>query len=242
MDPQHIEIYQDANVLFERAASFIIDIANKAVKTKGRFVVSLSGGKTPEQLYSILSKNPFCEQMPWKNTFIFWGDERSVPLNDTQNNAHMAALLLLDKITIPATNIHPIPVNLSPVEAAKKYEKEIKDYFKNELPRFDLILLGLGENGHTASLFPGTDILYEQKHWIKEVYIDEQKMFRISMTAILINQAHHIVFLITGEKKAAILKKVLSNSYQPYKYPAQLIRPEKGELYWFADNEAAALL
>jgi 6-phosphogluconolactonase len=235
-----IQVYPAAEELSEAAAEFIIHTAKNAVDNKGRFVISLSGGHTPEQLYILLSKPSFRDQMPWKKTFVFWGDERCVPSNDKQNNANMARTSLLDHIDIPSLNIHPIPVDLPPAEAAHEYENTIRNFFHEEAPCFDLILLGLGENGHTASLFPGTDVVSENERLVKEVYLAEQKMFRITMTAILINQAYNIVFLVEGEGKAVILDTVLNTSYQPDKYPAQLIIPVNGNLYWFVDKTAAS--
>ncbi len=149
--------------------------------------------------------------------------------------------LLLEKVAIPPLNINRIPVDLSPEAAAAAYELTLIDFFGKDAPCFDLILLGLGENGHTASLFPETDVLSEQLLWVKSVYVEEQKMFRITMTAPLINMAHNILFLVEGAGKADILKKVLDVN-EPNKFPAQLIVPANGDLYWFVDSQAAALL
>ena len=226
----------------EAAGKYIIELAKHTVDIRERFVIALSGGHTPEQLYMRLSKQPFRDQMPWNKTFIFWGDERCVPSTDERNNAHMAKALLLDHIDIPLSNIYPIPVELLPAEAAKKYERAIKKFFGDDPPCFDLILLGLGENGHTASLFPGSDAMTDNAHLVREVFVAEQKMFRITMTANLINQAYNIIFLAEGEGKAEILNTVLTAPYQPDKYPAQLIKPVCGNLYWFVDNKAANLL
>ncbi|MEO7264420.1 MAG: 6-phosphogluconolactonase [Ferruginibacter sp.] len=237
-----LEIFITADAFNKAAAEFIIDEAHKAIAVKGRFTLSLSGGQTPENLYRLLAEPAFSKRMPWKNSFIFWGDERCVPLDDDRNNAHQAKILLLDKIDIPASNIHIIPVNLPPAEAACQYEKIVKEFFKDEPMRFDLILLGLGENGHTASLFPGTEIIKEQTAGVREVYVEEEKMSRISMTPYLLNLSHNIIFLVTGKAKAEILNTVLHDAYQPDKYPAQLIKPADGNLYWFVDNEAAAML
>src|SRR5665213_2807024 len=146
-----LEVFQTADMLNKTAAKFMIDTAKEAVANRGKFIVSLSGGETPQKLYSLLSKSPFLEQLPWKKTFVFWGDERCVPLDDEENNAHQAKTILLDKTNIPASHVYPIPVNLPPAEAAIKYENELKTFFGQEPQRFDLILLGLGENGHTAS-------------------------------------------------------------------------------------------
>ncbi|MEO7309124.1 MAG: 6-phosphogluconolactonase [Chitinophagaceae bacterium] len=245
MTPQltyKLEVFQTEDAITKAAAAFIIALAEKSVAEKGRFTLSLSGGQTPENLYSLLAEPTYSERMPWKNTYIFWGDERCVPANDKQNNANMAKTLLLDHIDIPAININPIPVDVAPARAAEAYEIIIKKFFGEAIPRFDLILLGLGENGHTASLFPGTDVVFENTRLIKEVYVAEQNMFRITMTPGLINNAHNIIFLVVGESKAAILKTILSGARQPDKFPAQIIKAKDGSLYWFIDKNAAALL
>ena len=194
----NLKVFQTEDELNKSAVEFIIAISNKSLAAKGKFIIALSGGQTPEKLYSLLAELPFHEQIQWKKTFIFWGDERCVPLEDERNNAHRAKSILLGKVDIPLANIHFIPVNLSPAEAANKYEKGLKDFFGKDPLRFDLILLGLGENGHTASLFPGTKLIDEQSEGIREVYVEEEKMFRVTMTAPLIDQAHHILFLVTG--------------------------------------------
>jgi 6-phosphogluconolactonase len=150
--------------------------------------------------------------------------------------------LLLNQVNIPAANIYPVPVDLPPAEAANEYESTIKKVFDEEPICFDLMLLGLGENGHTASLFPGTDVVFENTRLVKEVYVEEQKMFRITMTAKLINQSYNIMFLLEGDGKAEVLKTILTTPYQPDKYPAQIIKPVNGNLYWFVDKKAAALL
>jgi 6-phosphogluconolactonase len=237
----NIQVFRSLDELSAATATFIIDLANKSVSSHGRFTISLSGGSTPEHLYTLLSTKPFRDNMPWKDTFIFWGDERCVPLNDKDNNAHTAMILLLDKVAIPPANINRIPVDLPPDVAAKTYEQMLKKFFGSGAPRFDLILLGLGENGHTASLFPATDVLNEKTHWVKEVYVAEQKMFRVTMTIPVINMAQNILFLVSGAGKADILKCVLSGNAAD-NYPAQLIEPVNGSLYWFVDSHAASLL
>ena len=238
----NLKIFPTADDLSISAAELIIAIAHDAITARGRFTISLSGGQTPEKLYSLLAKPPWREQIEWLKTFIFWGDERYVRFDDSHNNAHQAKSILLDNLAIPASNTYLINVNLQPNQAAMEYEKEIKTFFKNEPPRFDLVLLGLGENGHTASLFPGITVLAEQLEGVRDVYVDEEKMFRITMTAPLINLARHILFLVTGTNKSEILKKILTSSFQPDHYPAQLIKPNDGELLWFADKEAAELI
>ncbi len=237
----NLQVFETIDALTEAAANLIIDFAQNTIQQRGRFALCLSGGRTPEKLYSLLAQPQFQNKINWAKTFVFWGDERCVPLDDKQNNALMAKLLLLDKVKIPVGNIFPIPVNLSPAEAAKAYEKSLHDFFGKNEPSFDLILLGLGENAHTASLFPDTEVIHELKHWVKEVYVDEVKMFRVTMTAPLINKAHNIAFLVTGAEKAEVMKTILKAPFEPDKYPAQLIKPEQGSLYWLADKGAAAL-
>ncbi|HTB06566.1 MAG TPA: 6-phosphogluconolactonase [Bacteroidia bacterium] len=236
-----IKVYNSIDALNYAVAEFIIDIANNSIEKKGKCVIALSGGQTPLSLYSLLAQSPFKEQLPRNKITFFWTDERYVPATDKRNNANQARTILLNKVNIPPTNIHAIPVDLSPAEAAQDYEKEIKASL-GEPALFDLILLGLGENGHTASLFPGTIILKEEEAYVKETYVEEEKMYRISMTAPLINQSCNIAFLVTGKNKATVLKDVLNGAYQPDKYPAQLIQPKEGHLFWFIDSEAAALL
>jgi 6-phosphogluconolactonase len=238
----NIEVYKTTTELTIAAAQFIVAAAKTAVARRGHFIISLSGGHTPEQLYTLLSKPPYKDEMPWDKTFLFWGDERCVGLDDKDNNTHMTRVMLLDHIAIPAANIYPIPVNLPPAEAANAYEQSITNLFKGEQPRFDLVLLGLGENGHTASLFPGTDVVHETARLVKEVYVEEVKMYRITMTAHLINMSRNILFLVAGEDKAQVLNTVLNTPALPDKYPAQLIKPVDGELYWYVDASAASKL
>lgn len=237
-----LNIYQTSGELFEAAARFILSLAKKAVADKRQFSIALSGGNTPGLLYRLLASPPFLDEMPWSKTFIFWGDERCVPLDDKRNNAREARSILLDKVPVPAQNIHVIPVNLSPKDAAVAYERELKEFFGSVAPVFDLILLGLGENGHTASIFPGTPQVDERAIGVREVFVKEQDMFRITMTAPLINLARNILFLVTGKEKADILQSVLNAPYQPANFPAQLIQPSGGDLFWFADQYAASKL
>lgn len=237
----NIQIF-DAGELAKAVAEFIVKIANDAIDANGRFVIALSGGHTPETLYSSLCTEPYQGRIAWDKTFVFWGDERCVPSDNEQNNARMAKMLLLDHVDLPPSNIYPVPVDVAPKEAAAAYENSIIQFFGEEPPRFDLILLGLGENGHTASLFPGTIVLTGHGRLVEEVFVPEQNMYRITMTATLINQACNILFLVTGNGKSEILNTVLTAPYQPDKYPAQLIKPVNGNIYWYVDKEAGNLL
>ena len=237
-----LKVFQTIDALNQAAAKFIIDIANKAIAERGKFAISLSGGQTPMELYSLLAQTPYCNELPWKDTSIFWCDERCVPETDSRNNAHQAKSVLLDKVNISASNIHSVLVNLTPAQAALEYEKEIRNYFGEKPACFDLILLGVGENGHTASLFHGTKVMDEHAEGVREVYIEDENMFRVTMTAALINRAHNILFLVTGKNKAEIMQAIFSVSSLPDKYPAQLIKPSNGELFWYVDQAAASLI
>jgi 6-phosphogluconolactonase len=180
--------------------------------------------------------------MPWKKTFIFWGDERHVPTNNPENNANMAQTRFISRVPVPEKNVYPVPVQLSADEAASAYEKTITRFFGNKPPAFNMILLGLGADGHTASLFPGTSVINEKLPGIRSVFLPEKKINRITMTAPMINMAENILFLVTGEDKAGVLATVLSASCDPKNFPACLIKPENGKLYWFADLNAAGTM
>jgi 6-phosphogluconolactonase len=235
-----IQIFETPDDLCKGIADFILNLAQQSVQARGRFVVSLSGGHTPEALYELLAKSPYREQMPWMQTFFFWGDERCVPENDKQNNSYMARQALLNKIEIPVNNIYPVQTSLAPHLAAVAYEQTIRDFFEQSFPLFDLMLLGMGENGHTASLFPGTPAIKEETRLVTEVFVEELKMYRITLTIPVINNSGAIVFLVSGQGKADIINKVINTSYHESHLPAQLIEPLKGQLYWFLDRQAAS--
>jgi 6-phosphogluconolactonase len=233
-------IFDNAATLYKNAADYIVYLSDKAIKKKNKFSIALSGGNTPRKLYELLSQAPYLTSIDWKNIFVFWSDERCVPLADEQNNSHMAFAAMLNKVPIPSQNIFPIPVNLQPALAANAYEQILKDFFNDDRPAFDLILLGLGDNGHTASLFPFTSILKEKKHIVKEVYVEELKAYRISFTSSLINNASHILFLVSGKEKSAIIKTIFSETIDPEKYPVQSIT--SANITWYLDKDAASQL
>ncbi|HQW83811.1 MAG TPA: 6-phosphogluconolactonase [Ferruginibacter sp.] len=238
----NLTAFKTIDDLNKAAAEFILDTAQKAIAVRGCFIISLSGGQTPAGLYKLLASSLYNTKLPWQNIFVFWGDERCVPLNDERNNAYQAKKILLDEIKVPVQNIHRIQTNHQPIVAAAKYEKELNIFFKGHEQQFDLILLGLGENGHTASIFPGTDLVIEKSIGVRAVYVAEEDTYRVSMTAPLINKARNILFLVTGITKAPVLRNVLIGLYEPSMYPAQLIKPNSGSLLWFTDEEAASLL
>lgn len=237
-----MKIYKDLDELSQNAAQILVKAAQSAVKERGRFSLVLSGGSTPRRLYELLAEPPYQVQMPWSKTHVFWGDERCVPAEDERNNAHMARQILLDRVSIPDEQIHPIASSLPPLKAAEKYQNTLEEFFSSNSIAFDFVLLGLGENGHTASLFPGTAVLEEKRYWASEVYVPNLRMWRVTLTVPILNQARKIVFLVSGADKAWVLDQVIHGPRRPRQLPAQLIQPQKGELLWVVDQAAASLV
>ena len=234
-----IRIFNDLDAISLAAAEMFADMANQAIASRGRFSIALSGGNTPRRLYEILANTPIRERIHWESVHVFWGDERCVPADDPRSNTRMARKILLDQVPVPANQIHPIQGDLSPALAATQYETELRDFFGDQPPVLDLVLLGLGANAHTASLFPHTSVLDEKKHWVKEVYVAEQSMYRVTLTAPLINQASEVIFLVSGADKATALQSVLEGAYHPHELPAQLIRPNDAHPIWLVDKVAS---
>lgn len=237
-----IRVCKDLEALSLAAAELFSDEARQAAQARGRFIVAFAGGKTPRRTYEILAREPFRDQVPWQQTHVFWGDERCVPADDPRNNTLMARQTLLDHVPLPPGQVHPMVCNGSPVAAAADYDALLRSFFADNRPRFDLVILGLGENGHTASLFPGTSVLDEQQHWVGEVFVAEEGLHRLTLTAAAINQAALVVFMVSGSDKAPILRKVVQEAQDPRSIPAQLIKPTDGGLLWLVDRDAARLL
>jgi len=237
-----IRVYADQEALSRAAAELFADKACRAVSERGRFIVLLAGGETPRRCYEILAEAPVRDLIPWDAVHVFWGDERCVPDDDPRSNAAMARRALLDHVPIPASQIHPITCAGAPREGAAKYGRLLRAYFGGGPPRFDLVFLGLGENGHTASLFPGTAVLEERQRWVAEVYVAEERLHRVTLTAPAINQAALVAFLAAGERKAEVLREVLEGTPDPHRIPARLISPADGKLLWLVDRAAARLL
>jgi len=237
-----IRICADLEALSHAAAELFADEARKAVQARGRFLVALAGGSTPRRTYELLAREPFRALVPWQKTHVFWGDERCVPADDPRNNALVARRMLLGQVPVPCEQVHPMICDSSPREAVVEYEALLRGFFAAGCPRFDLVLLGLGENGHTASLFPGTSVLEERQRWVADVYLAEEGEHRLTLTAVAINQAALVVFLVSGHGKAPILRKVLQESQDPRSIPARLIKPVDGGLLWLVDQGAAGLL
>jgi 6-phosphogluconolactonase len=237
-----IWVYDNIHSLSQAAAGLFSQLARQAVQDHGKFSVALSGGHTPCHTYELLASEAFYSRIPWAQVHVFWGDERCVPPDDPRSNARMARQAFLSRVPIPPDQIHPISCAQKPAEAGTRYEAVLRGFFGDQSPRFDLILLGLGENGHTASLFPNTSVLEEEERWVAEVYVAEQKMHRVTLTAPFINQAAAVAFLVAGAGKSQVLRQVLKGPSDPKRLPAQLIRPTNGQLMWLVDKEAASLI
>lgn len=237
-----VTVYDDSEALSRGVAGLFAQRARRAVEKRGRFTVLLAGGETPRASYQLLAREPLLGAIPWRFVQLFWGDERWVSPDDPRSNLGMARRSFLDQAPLTKAQIHPVPFESSPRESALHYERILRSFFGEAPPRFDLVLLGLGENGHTASLFPGDEALDEEYRWVCEVYVAEQDLYRVTVTAPLLNQAALVAFLVSGEAKAAVLQRVLEGPHDPHNLPAQLIRPAHGKVLWLADRAAARLL
>lgn len=235
-----IRIFKTIHELLEAMAVYFITTANNAISLNGEFNVVLSGGNSPQLLYSMLASLDFKNQTNWEKINFFFGDERHVPSEDPRNNALMVTKVLFEPLHISASKIFSINTTLSPNEAANEYAKKITTHFKGHKAQFDLVLLGLGENAHTASLFPYTPVLADKSASIKTVFLKQQNEYRITMTAPMINQSRYIAFLVYGHAKAEAVHHVLEDEPDLEKYPAQLIHPNHDNLHWYLDEAAAS--
>lgn len=238
-----LHVFADKTALSTFAADLFVQTAKEAVARDGRFVVALTGGSSPVQLYHLLAEAPYLNEVPWAQTYIFWGDERWVPLEDEKSNYKMSKEALLDKVPVPAEQVFPMwKADVSPEEYAREYEQILLGLFGGFKPQFDLILLGMGDDGHTASLFPGTAVLTEQEKLVDAYWLAPQDMYRITLTATAINAARKIAFLTFGANKAKALYEVLEGEGNATQYPSQLIRKDADTVHWLVDEAAASLL
>jgi 6-phosphogluconolactonase len=244
---REVIIYPDGNAVARRAAEEFLRVATEAVAQRGSFTVALAGGSTPKALYSLLVSDPaFRGNLPWERLNFFFGDERHVPPDNDQSNFRMANESLFSQAPVPPTQIFRIRAEYPDAEkAALEYEQALRAYFKvkeGEYPRFDLVLLGMGDEGHTLSLFPGTKALHASnravvRNWVGKLFTD-----RITLTAPAANQANRVIFMVTRADKAPALKAVLEGPYEPDQLPAQLIQPASGKLLWLVDQAAGSML
>jgi 6-phosphogluconolactonase len=238
-----IIIKDNTTHLAHEAARMFSTLARESVSYMGRFSVAISGGSTPREMHRMLAEDPYLSEIPWDKTHIFWVDERCVPENNRASNYGAAKKDFLDKVPVPEANIHPMLCHASPEDGAVKYQRELIDFFRpgaGRLPIFDLIILGVGTDGHTASLFPGQRALEEKTNWVAAVKGGNPDVNRLTLTYPVLNRARQIVFLISGEDKAAILKTIFDGSGAGL--PAQMIQAVNGDLTWLIDREAARLI
>jgi 6-phosphogluconolactonase len=239
-----VRVFRDLEDLSQAAATIFTVASGEAIAGRGRFLVVLSGGSTPLRLYEILSQSPFKGDSDWQHIHAFWGDERIVPLDDPESNYHGAHDLLLSRVPVPAENIHSVRTDLEPEAAAEEYANVLGRYATPPLrwPRFDLVLLGLGEDGHTASLFPGSPWDGERPVMAVNAHYQDRPAWRVTLTPPVFNSARRILFLVSGRSKARVLADVLYGEQRPEVLPAQSIHPEEGELIWMVDRGAAGEL
>lgn len=237
-----IHVAKDAGQLSRELADWIGSYIGEVLTKQDRFTFVLSGGSTPKQLYALLAESPYKESIAWDRVHFFWGDERAVPFEDSRNNARMCYEELLNKVPVLAKNIHVMRTDVTPEESSEEYEKTMKTYFQGSETTFDLVLLGMGDDGHTLSLFPGTEVIHEKEKWVTSFFLPAQDMYRITLTAPVVNHSAAVVFLAAGGGKAETLKHVLEGEKNLDLYPSQIIDPSKGQLLWFVDEAAAALL
>ena len=235
-----LEILETPRDLARAAARHFLARSLEAVVLRGSCTVALSGGSTPKSLYEMLADpdEPFRALVPWSKIHFFWSDERHVPLDHPDSNFRLAYEVMLSRVPVIKDNVHRVlSENVDPDVAAKAYEETIAVVTQTSLPRLDLILLGLGTDGHTASIFPGSEVLHETKRLVAAPWVEQLKAYRITMTLPLINNAASVLFLVSGAEKAEIVKDVFQGS--PKRYPAQEVRPTNGELLLMLDKEAA---
>lgn len=236
-----IEIFSTPDELATGAANFIAGLANRAIAARGQFSIALSGGSTPIAAYRKLAATPFASSLDWQHMHIFWSDERCVPPTDPDSNYLGAKSALLDAVSLPKANIHRIHGELEPDRAAELYRAELAAHFRtSSIPIFDLILLGLGEDGHTASLFPRSQALICGEVPVAENYVAHLESWRVTFTFPLINSSREVAFLVSGESKAEVVKEIIEGGEK--QYPAKAIQPQSGQLTWLLDADAASLL
>lgn len=238
-----LKVFDDASALMRAVADEITQIAERAVDERGRFTWALAGGSTPRALYRLLASDDYRDRLPWRLIHFFWGDERHVPPDHPDSNFRMAREAMLDAVPVPPDNVHRVPAEEADAQrAAAEYEAILRSFFAlhaGDRPRFDLILLGLGKDAHTASLFPGGEAVHERERLVVAPWVEEQKTFRITLTPPALNHARRVLFLVSGEEKAEALHAVLAGPREPARYPAQIV---EGNVSWRVDRAAARLL
>ncbi len=238
-----VQVLSDLEAISHKAAEVFVNVSRTCTASQGKFSVAISGGSTPRKLYSLLGSAEYSPQVEWQRVHFFWVDERCVPKEHEESNFKAAFDRLLSKISLPDENIHRVKGEEDPDQAAREYEEEVRKFFGMPgLPMFDLVILGIGEDGHTASLFPGSKLLKERIRLAAPVYLKKPNRNRITLTLPVLNNAAQIIFLVAGQSKAGIVYEILGDGQRKERYPAGLINPAQGDLTWLIDREAAQKL
>ena len=239
-----LKLFDDPDGVARAAAARVAELARESVGARGVFSLALSGGTTPRRVYELLAGDEFRDALDWPNVHVFFGDERAVPADHADSNFRMANEALLSRVPVPARNVHRIEGLGDAAANASDYESEMRGLFGDEAewPRLDLVLLGMGDDGHTASLFPETAALEERRAWVAANWVEKLGAWRVTLTAPAVNAARHVLFLVNGAGKAERLREVLRGEHDPSRLPSQLIRPHEGTLEWFVDRAAASRL
>jgi len=237
----NVHVFDNPEQLAEAAAERFVNCAQESITRQGRFSVALAGGHTPRRVYELLASERFKGRVEWRNVHIFFGDERCVPPDHPDSNYHMANDALLSRVPIPAENVHRMAGEGEPLVSAALYENQLRQFFGQvSWPSFDFVFLGLGKDGHTASLFPETKGLTEKFAWVVANWVEALGAYRLTLTVPVLNHARRILFLVTGGDKADALKAVLAGPRDPVHLPAQLIEPSEGTCEWLVDKAAAS--
>lgn len=235
-----IRQFDDVITLTHAVTEFIVAQSQASIKEQGRFSLAVAGGGTPRPVYELLASNVYKHQIEWEKVHIFFGDERTVPPDYPDSNYKMVKDALLDFVPIPANQIYRIKGEIDPHTAADDYTQALKSVFGlDNLPRLDVIMLGMGDDGHTASLFPHTAAIHETEKWVIAHRVENLDTWRITLTPPVINQARFVAFMVAGQGKAGRLNEVVNGVYQPDELPSQIVKPIDGELIWFVDSSAA---
>jgi len=236
----NIHVLKNPDELSITVADWIANEVEECLQKTDRFAFLLSGGNTPKKLYELLASDDYRQRIDWEKVDIFFGDERVVPFEDERNNGKMAFDAMINKLPIPPEQVYYIDTVKKPEESAENYESLLRGYFRNSDHTFDIALLGMGEDGHTLSVFPGTEKNLNDKNWTFSVFVPAQNMYRVSLSPLVVNQSRNIAFLVEGAAKSGVLKKILDENNSSLSYPVQLIKPTQGQLHWFLDQAAAA--
>ena len=237
--PGELHVLSDPAAVAQALAEIVVESAELAIAERGTFSIALAGGSTPKAAYELLATDGYRRRIEWRKVRIYFGDERCVPPQDPQSNYGMARAAFLDEVRVPAENVRRMRGEIAPEDAAKEYARFLIEDL-GDPPRFDLVLLGMGPDGHTASLFPGSDPREDEGSYVRAVYSESAQMWRLTLTPAILNGARKIVFAVEGSAKAGMLATVREGPFEPSVRPSQIINPVSGQLLWLVDEAAAA--